>query len=61
MMIMLAALLWTCGLLIIDSLRLGLFVFRSRSLEVDTGTVTGRNFEDEIVENMDEIDDVLDS
>lgn len=61
MMVMLAALLWTCGLLIIDSLRLGLFVFRSRSLKVDTGTVTGRNFEDEIVENMDEIDDVLDS
>ncbi|KAE8541978.1 hypothetical protein D1P53_002152 [Cryptococcus gattii VGV] len=30
-----------------------------RSLKVDTGTVTGRKFEDEIAENMDEIDDVL--
>lgn len=61
MMVVLTTLLWTCGLLIIDSFRLGLFVFRSGSLKVDTGTVTGRNFEDEIVENMDEIDDVLDS
>lgn len=60
-MIVLTTLLWTCGLLIIDSHRLGLFVFRSHSLKLDTGTVTGRNFEDEIVENMDEIDDVLDS
>lgn len=61
MMVVLATLLWTCGTLIIDSLILGLFVLRSRSLKVDIGTATGRDFEDEIVENMDEIDDVLDS
>ncbi|ADV23648.1 hypothetical protein I305_01631 [Cryptococcus gattii E566] len=44
-----------------DDGNVGSVVMDFRSLKVDTGTVTGRTFEDEIVENMDEIDDVLDS
>lgn len=53
--------LWACRFLTINSICSDLIHFFSHSLKIEAETVTGRDFEDELVENMNEINDVLDS
>lgn len=53
--------LWTCRPLNNSSIPSYLLVISSHSLKIETEPVTGRDFENELVENMDEIDHVLDS